>query len=77
MGQSMPSLPGTAGNRWLMQRRSYHIMLLYRDFFRVLLQFQAIYLAYMEKTAISYAALEELIGSESAKGRLWRLKDRC
>lgn len=73
----MPSQPGTTTNRWLMQRRSYHIMGLYRDFFRVFLKFGSIYLAYLEKTAIPFAALEELIGSENAKGRLWRLKDRC
>ncbi len=73
----MPSLPSATANRWLKQRRSYHIMVLYRDFFRVFLQFRTIYLAYLEKTVISYAPLEELIGSESAKGRLWRLKDRC
>ena len=73
----MPSPPGAATNRWLQRRRSYHVMLLYRDFFRVFLQFQAVYLAYIEKAAVSFAALDELIGSESAKGRLWRLKDRC
>lgn len=73
----MPSLPGAATNRWLKRRRSYFIMLLYRDFYRVFLQFQAIYLVYIDKAAISYAALDGLIGSESAKGRLWRLKDRC
>ncbi len=73
----MSSPPGAATNRWLKQRRAYHIMLLYRDFFRVFRQFQTIYLAYLEKAAVSYAALEELIGSENAKGRLWRLKDRC
>ena len=51
-------------------------MLLYRDFFRVFRQFQTIYIAYIEKAVISFAALEGLIGSENAKGRLWRLKDR-
>ena len=67
----MPSLPGVTANRWLKQRGSYHIMVLYRDFFRAFLQFQTIYLAYLHKTVISYAPLEERIGSENAKGRLW------
>ena len=48
----MPSLPSATANRWLKQRRSYHIMVLNRDFFRVFLQFQTIYLAYLEKTGV-------------------------
>jgi len=64
-------------NQWLQRRRPYHLMLLYRDFYRVFERFTQIYRLYADNGEVSYAALEELVGTESDKGRLWRLKDRC
>jgi len=66
-----------AVNQWLHRRRPYHVMLLYRDFYRVFERFTEVYRLYADNGAVSYAALEELVGTENDKGRLWRLKDSC
>ena len=52
-------------------------MRLYRAFHLIFGQFRDMYLAYVRDGSVSYAALAELIGSESDKGSLWLLKDRC
>jgi len=66
-----------SANQWLQRRRSYHVMILYRDFHRAFLHFSDIYQAYANNGTVTFSELEKLVGSENDKGRLWQLKDRC
>jgi hypothetical protein len=73
----MNTLARISANQWLQRRRSYHVMVLYRDFQGAFLHFRDIYQAYADNGTVAYSELEKLVGSENDKGRLWQLKDRC
>lgn len=64
-------------NNWLEDRRDLFVCNLLREFYKTYSSFLALYEAYIASQELSFADVEHLVGSESSKGSLWRLKDRC
>lgn len=60
---------------WMDIRRDIFVRDLFRDFFTVKTDFDAIYARYRKKAALPFNAVESWIGTESARGPLWNLKD--
>ena len=64
-------------NRWFDARRSLFVKNMIKEFYQAFSSFRMIYELYLLDSRISFEEIDELVGSESARGLLWRLKDTC
>jgi hypothetical protein len=64
-------------NSWLEDRRDLFVCNLLREFYKAYTSFLLLYEGYTATQELSFADVEHLVGSETSKGVLWRLKDRC
>lgn len=64
-------------NDWFAQRRDFHVTKLLQGFYQTSEVFLKIYRDYLQSGQPAYGDIENLVGSETKKGRLWRLKDDC
>ncbi len=73
--------PAPAGspsrNRWFEERRHLFVKNMFKGFGATLGCFLAIHEAYATSGRVAFADLDALVGSESHRGHLWLLKDRC
>lgn len=65
-------------NRWFEKRRHLFVKNMFKEFYETHGRFLSFYEAYAaSQQMIAFADIDHLVGTETAKGRLWRLKDRC
>ncbi|MEJ2032721.1 MAG: hypothetical protein P8Y63_06735 [Deltaproteobacteria bacterium] len=67
----------SARNRWFEERRSLRVRELLKEFHETYNRFLALYDRYIGSGLVAFEEIERLVGSESRKGHLWRLKDSC
>jgi hypothetical protein len=60
---------------WLASRTDIFVRALFEDFFASLQNFSALAAAYRRSDCVDYARLEDLVGTDMSRGRLWQLKD--
>ncbi|MFZ5765884.1 MAG: hypothetical protein ACOY4H_09850 [Thermodesulfobacteriota bacterium] len=66
-----------APGQWSAERRDFHLVRLLRQFARTVNGFQKMYHDYLKNGQVAYDDIDRLVGSETSKGMLWRLKDDC
>jgi hypothetical protein len=66
-----------SSNSWFEEKRSLLIRNLLKEFHGSYSSFLLLYDRYLVSSEVSFAEIEQLVGSESRKGPLWRLKDTC
>lgn len=64
-------------NLWFDKRRPLFLAKMVKEFHATMVCFQTLYESYLHHEKIPFAEVEKLVGSETDKGYLWRLKDRC
>ena len=64
-------------NKWFEKRRSLFVKKMIREFYETFIAFNTIYTHYISAQEVSFEHIDKLIGKESEKGLLWRLKDLC
>ena len=64
-------------NKWFAERRDLFIKKMVQEFYETFSCFLTAYKQYLADNKISFEAIERLVGSETEKGFLWQLKDRC
>ncbi len=64
-----------AANRWVASRRHLMVRNLFQEFFVTFDTFVGIYEHYITRDEASFEEIDRLVGNESRKGLLWRLKD--
>lgn len=64
-------------NKWFEERRSLFVKNMLKEFFETFMAFNDIYEHYLASQEVSFEQIDTLVGKESEKGVLWRLKDRC
>lgn len=64
-------------NRWFEERRHLFVRNLLKEFTETLTVFIALYEKNLTARQISFDQINRLVGRESEKGLLWRLKDHC
>lgn len=73
--------PAPAGpssrNHWFEERRHLFVKNMFKGFCKTHGCFLAIHQAYAASGQLSFADLDALVGTESNRGHLWLLKDRC
>jgi hypothetical protein len=62
---------------WFAGKRSLLIRNLLKEFHGSYSKFLVLYDRYLASSEVSFAEIEQLVGTESRKGPLWRLKDTC
>jgi len=67
----------TMKNKWFEERRSLFVKNMLKEFYDTFTVFGEIYTHYISYQEVSFEQIDKLIGKESEKGVLWRLKDRC
>lgn len=73
-----PALAGsTSRNQWFEERRHLFVKNMFKGFCETHGRFLAIYEAYTAAGQLAFADLDALVGTESNRGHLWLLKDRC
>ena len=63
-------------NVWFEKRRDLFVTRMIKEFHATLFCFYSLYENYLKTTQLPFHDIEQLVGSESEKGLLWRLKDR-
>ncbi|MEW6595038.1 MAG: hypothetical protein AB1413_09240 [Thermodesulfobacteriota bacterium] len=73
--------PASAGqasrNQWFEERRHLFVKNMFKGFCETSGRFLTMYEAYASSGSVSFAGLDALVGTESNRGLLWLLKDRC
>jgi len=64
-------------NHWFEERRHLFVKNMFKGFCETHGHFLAIHAAYPDSGRVSFTALDALVGTESNRGLLWRLKDQC
>ncbi|MDH5524362.1 MAG: hypothetical protein OEY01_10280 [Desulfobulbaceae bacterium] len=64
-------------NKWFEDRRDFFVKNLYKGFYETFCRFHAILAQTADSRQVSFAEINHLVGTETQKGRLWKLKDRC
>lgn len=64
-------------NRWFIKRRDMFVKNMLKEFYETFMSLQSLYEKYLARQQVSFADIDQLVGTENAKGSLWRLKDRC
>ena len=64
-------------NHWFAQRRDLFVKKMVQEFYDTFSCFLTTYEQYIADNKLSFEDIERLVGSETEKGFLWRLKDRC
>lgn len=64
-------------NTWLLERRDLYVKDTVKEFIRAHSFFGNLYHTFLSTRKISFEDLEVWVGSETIKGGLWRLKDKC
>ncbi|MFH1215914.1 MAG: hypothetical protein V1706_05360 [Pseudomonadota bacterium] len=64
-------------NGWFAGRRDFYVTRFLQGFYRTSEGFLEIYRDYLQSGRLYYGDIENLVGSETQKGHLWRLKDDC
>lgn len=64
-------------NHWFEERRHLFLKNMFKGFCETHGRFLAIYQAYAAGAGVPFADLDALVGTESNRGHLWLLKDRC
>jgi len=67
----------TAPNQWFAARRPLFVKNMVKGFVKTFERFRAIYEQYLVRRRLSFVEFTQLVGTESSKGLLWLLKDRC
>lgn len=66
-----------APNQWFAARRPLFVKNMVKGFGETFERFRAIYEQYLVHRRLSFLEFTQLVGTESGKGLLWLLKDRC
>jgi len=66
-----------SGNRWFAARRPLFVKNMVKEFAETFDRFRTIYEQYLTSGTLSFAEFARLVGTDSARGRLWVLKDHC
>lgn len=72
-----PAPPKTAQNTWFEERRQLFLKNMLKGFYETSSRFLAIADRYDRTGKIPFAHIDGLVGTETHKGLLWTLKDRC
>lgn len=64
-------------NSWFAERRHLFTKNMIKGFYETFSRFRTIYEHYTVGQKLDFGEIDHLVGSESKKGRLWQLKDRC
>jgi hypothetical protein len=64
-------------NKWFEERRDLFVKNMYKGFYETFCRFQAIHQQSTDSRKVSFDEISHLVGTETKKGRLWHLKDRC
>jgi hypothetical protein len=67
----------TSHNKWFKKRRRMFLKNMLKTFFRTYTRFQEVYEHYTVNLSLSFKELDQLVGTETRKGKLWQLKDSC
>ena len=74
-------MPDNAGkpsrNPWFEERRHLFVKNMFKDFCTTYRLFLALAKNYAASHHLAFAEIDQLVGTETNKGHLWHLKDRC
>ncbi len=72
-----PPQADTDTNKWFSERRDLFVKNMTKGFYETFNRFTTLYQDYMAQGEVPFDSIDHLVGTETGKGRLWDLKDRC